>query len=425
MNKVLLIARWEFITTVTRRAYIFAVIAMPLFYGGMIALGGVAGRSASTTAGRIPTAIVDRAHVLNLAAAQEQASRRDRDAAADPLAAFANPAAPTPVVEYGDLDTALAALRARTVATVFVLDADYVTSGGLAVYTRDASVFSQQADRQRQAQIVDAIRVGLLQPLLGRDALARAYAPAARVRRLRLNAAGAAEPITDAAGLGPFAGSLGVILILTMSVFFSAGFLVQATIEDRQSRMIEILFSSVDPQQLVMGKILGLGGAGLLQVAIYVGLVIVPGATLLALFQISLAKLALSLAYCAIAYLLFACLMMWTGMIGRTSQESAQMSALWMLAAASPLFFMANIGAAPNGWVARTLSFVPLTSPVTMMLRVASTDVPAADIVVTLVIGIAAIYGALRGAARIFRAAALMYGKRPTLPEVVRWLRAA
>jgi len=202
MNKVLLIARWEFIATVTRRAYIFAVIAMPLFYGGMIALGGLAGRSASTNAGRIPTAIVDRAHVLNLAAAAEQASRRDRDAAADPLATFANLAAPTPLVEYGDLDTALAALRARTVATVFVLDADYVTSGGLAVYTRDASVFSQQADRQRQAQIVDAIRVGLLQPLLGRDALARAYAPAASVRRLRLNAAGAAEPITDAAGLG-------------------------------------------------------------------------------------------------------------------------------------------------------------------------------------------------------------------------------
>jgi ABC-type uncharacterized transport system ATPase subunit len=71
------------------------------------------------------------------------------------------------------------------------------------------------------------------------------------------------------------------------------------------------------------------------------------------------------------------------------------------------------------------LSFVPLTTPVMMMLRIASADVPAADIVVSMVIGGAAIYLALRGAARIFRAAALMYGKRPTLPEVVRWLRAA
>jgi ABC-2 type transport system permease protein len=425
MNKVLLIARWEFITTVTRRAYIFAVIAMPLLYGGMVALAALAGRSATTNAGRVPTAIVDKAHVIDLAAAGAEASRRDRDATPDPLAGPANSAPPTPLVAYGDLESALTALRARTVATVYELDADYVTTGGVSVYTRDAGLFSQQAERQRLVQVADAIRVGLLQPVLGGDALARAYAPAARIKRLRLNATGTPEPVTDPSGLGPFAGSLGVMLILTMAIFFSAGFLVQATIEDRQSRMIEILFSSVDPLELVLGKILGLGGAGLLQVAIYIGLIIVPGATLLAIFQVSMAKLALSFVYFVIAYLLFACLMMWTGMIGRTSQESGQMSAMWVLAAASPMFFIASIGAAPNGWLARGLSFVPLTSPVTMLIRIASSDVPAADIVISIGIGALSIYGALRGAARIFRAAALMYGKRPTLPEIVRWLRAA
>ena len=306
-----------------------------------------------------------------------------------------------------------------------MLDADYVATGGISVYTLDAGLFSQQADRQRQGQVADAIRAGLLHPVLDGDALARAYAPAARIQRLRLNASGVPEPVTDPSGLGPLAGALGVMLILTMAIFFSAGFLVQATIEDRQSRTIEILFSSVDPLQLVLGKILGLGGAGLLQVAIYIGLIIVPGATLLAIFQVSLAKMALSVVYFAIAYLLFACLMMWTGMIGRTSQESGQLSALWMLAAASPMFFMASIGAAPNGWLSRVLSFVPLTSPVTMLIRIASSDVPLADIAISIVIGAVSIYGALRGAAQIFRAAALMYGKRATLPEIVRWLRVA
>ena len=425
MNKVLLIARWEFITTVTRRAYIFAVIAMPLLYGGMVALAGLAGRSASTNAGRVPTAIVDQAHVLDLAAARAEASRRDRDATPDSLAGFGAALPPTPLVEYGDLEAALAALRARTVATVYVLAADYVVTGDISSYTRDAGMFSQQADRQRQAQVADAIRAGLLQPVLASDALARVYAPASRIKRLRLNASGAPEPVTDPSGLGPFAGALGVMLILTMAIFFSAGFLVQATIEDRQSRMIEILFSSVDPLQLVLGKIVGLAGAGLLQVAIYIGLIIVPGATLLAIFQVSLLKMALSVVYFAIAYVLFACLMMWTGMIGRTSQESGQMSALWMMAAASPMFFIASIGAAPNGWLSRTLSFVPLTSPVTMLIRIASADVPPADIAISIAIGVVAIYGALRGAARIFRAAALMYGKRATLPEIDRWLRVA
>jgi ABC-2 type transport system permease protein len=425
VKKALLVARWEFTTTVTRRAYMFAVIAMPLFYGGMLALAGLAGRSASTSAGRVPTAIVDKAHIVNLEAAREEAARRDRDGAADSVPALGSLVPQTPLVDYADLDDALAALRERKVATVFVLDADYVSTGGITVYTRDAGVFAQQADRQRQAQVADAIRAGLLRPVLPDETVARAYAPAARLKRMRLTAQGAFEPSSDPAGLGPFAGSLGVFLLFTMSIFFSAGFLGQATIEDRQSRMIEILLSSVEPNELVLGKILGLGGAGLLQVGIYVALVIVPGATLFALFQIPLAKLVLSIAYYVLGYLLFACLMTWTGMIGRTPQESGQLSALWVFAAASPMFFLANISAAPNGPLARTLSVLPLTSPVTMMLRIAITEVPAGDIAASMGIDIVAIYLALRVAAKIFRGAALMYGKRPTLPEIIRWLRAA
>ena len=60
MKKALIVAKWEFITTVTRGAYIFAVIALPVFYGGMFALAGLAGRSAVTATSRAPVAIVDR-----------------------------------------------------------------------------------------------------------------------------------------------------------------------------------------------------------------------------------------------------------------------------------------------------------------------------------------------------------------------------
>ena len=425
MKKALLVARWEFTRTVTRRAYIFAVIAMPLFYGGMVALAALAGRSASTNAGRIPTAIVDKAHIVNLEAAREEAARRDRDGAADPGLAIGNIVPQAPLVDYVDFDAALAALRERKVATVFVLDADYLNTGAITVYTRETSVFAQQADRQRQAQVADAIRTGLLRPVLPDETLARAYAPAARLKRMRLTAQGTFEPAGDSTGLGPFAGSFGVFLLFSLSIFFSAGFLGQATIEDRQSRMIEILLSSIEPDELVLGKILGLGGAGLLQVGIYVALVIVPGATVFALFQVPMAKLALSIGYYIVGYLIFACLMTWTGMIGRTAQESGQLSALWMFAAASPMFFIANIGAAPNGPLARGLSLFPLTSPVTMMLRIASSDVPAGDVAASMGIDIVAIYLALRAAAKIFRGAALMYGKRPTLPEIIRWMRAA
>jgi ABC-2 type transport system permease protein len=434
MKKALIIAKWEFITTVTRRTYIFAVIAMPLFYIAIGSVAALSARSASTTAGRIPTALVDRTGIVDVAFASALASRRDDTNVGDVVAALSSgsrsdiaaAAAGGPsvggLVAYDDLDAAVAALRAQKVGAVYVVDADYLKTGDITAYAREGGLFTQQSDRRRDTQIADAIRASLLKKSLSGDELARAYAPAGTVKRMRVTARG----IEDSGGfgaLGPFAGTMGVTLLLTMSIFFSAGVLQQATAADRQNRIIEILLSSVDSDQLLVGKVMGLGGAALLQVAIYIGLIIVPGATVFALFQVPLGKVAIALAYFVVGYLLFACLMAGTGMLGRTSQESAQLSALWTLTAMSPWFFIQNVGTFPNGPIARALSFFPLSSPVTMMLRLGMTDVPLTDILLSLAIDVVAIYVTFRSASHIFRTASLMYGKRATLPEFVRWLR--
>jgi ABC-2 type transport system permease protein len=440
MRKALIVARWEFITTVTRGAFIFAVVAMPLFYGGMLVLAGLAGRSAATSNSRAPVAVVDGAHVIDLAAAAERAEGRNkmRDEAMDEMIAVAarrsaaaaalarEAAAPTtPLVPYSDMNRALDDLRAHKVATVFALDANYLANGLITTYSRDGGLFSQSGDRQRQNQVADAIRASLLQPALSGDALDRAYAPATNVKRMVLDRTGQFHQSTDTTGLGPIAGSFGIFMLLTMAIFFSAGFLQQATIADRQNKMIEILWSSVEPDQLVLGKLVGLGGAGLLQVGVYLALVILPGAALFSLFQVPLLKLLLSVIFFVLGFLVFACLMTGTGMIGRTAQESAQLSTIWILFAAAPWFFIANIGAAPNGLLARALSFFPLTSPIAMMMRLSSVDVALPEVLAVIAVDILAIYLIFRGAAKIFRASALMYGKRPTLPDLVRWLRAA
>ena len=263
---------------------------------------------------------------------------------------------PAPLAEYADLDRALADLRAHTVSGVFVVEPDYLSSGRITAFSNDTGLLSLPAARRRQTQVGDAIRATLLHRALSGDALARAYAPAANVTRMQVDAQGVVSPDVASAA-GPFAGSFGVFFVLTMAIFFSAGFLQQATVEDRQNRMIEILLSSLDTDELLVGKMLGLGGAGLLQVAIYLVLLIVPGILVLALIQVSIAKLALSVVYFVIGYTLFASLMAGTGMLGRTAQESAQLSAIWTLTAASPMFFLAAISASPNGMlVARAVA---------------------------------------------------------------------
>jgi ABC-2 type transport system permease protein len=323
------------------------------------------------------------------------------------------------------VDGALAALRAHAVSAVYVVEADYLATGRITSYGRDAGLFSIPAERRRVVQLADAIRASLLRRTVAGDLLTRTYAPATNVTRMKMDNSGRVEAYGPFAGtFGPFAGGFGVFFLLTLSIFFSAGFLQQATLEDRQNRMMEILLSSLDMDELLAGKILGLGGAGLLQVLIYLLLVILPGMTFVAMFQVSLASIALSFVYFLIGYTLFACLMTGTGALGRTAQESAQLSALWTLTAASPLFFLAALSAAPNGLLARALSFFPLTLPVTMLMRLSSGEVPTADILLSIAIGTAAIYAALRGASKVLRATTLMYGKRPTLPELVHWLRA-
>ena len=429
VRKALLIARWEFKTAVMRRAYLIAVVALPLLFGGIGAVSAFTTRAAAVGAVGTPIALVDRAGLVDLPFAESQAAHREefRTAAAQSSAIGAAIAAiPLPsIAPYANVESAIADLTARKVSAVYVVEADYLATGRLTAYSRDIGIFGQPAANQRANQIGDAIRASLLKNGLSGDELARAYAPAVAINRVSIDSSGKVSDASDASGFGRFAGSFGVFMLLTMSIFFSAGFLQQATIEDRQNRVFEVLLSSADANELLAGKILGLGGAGLLQVAIYVVLLIIPSATVLAVVEVSLGRLALSLVYCALGYLLFSSFMILTGMIGRTPQESAQMSAFWTMAAISPMFFVVSIAAAPNGWLARGLSFFPLSGPVTMLLRLSASEVPIVDIVASLLIGVVSVSLSLRATARIFRAATLMYGKRPNLPELIRWLKEA
>ena len=424
MNKALLIARWEFLATVSRRAYIFSVVAMPLLFGVIGAIPIFSARSAATSSADVPVALVDPGAIVDLELAAQLAAERARERSG-PATPDLVATRPTELSKYVELPPALADLHARKVVAVYALAPDYLASGKIAVYGQAGSLFAQAFANQRQTQVADAIRASLLRTELSGDALARAYAPTARLERFSIDAAGQPAPDDAAGALGPFAGSFVVLILLTMSIFFSAGFLQQGTVEDRQNRVMEILLSSVTAEQLLVGKLLGLGAAGLLQVGLYVVLVIVPGTTVLSFINVPLGGVAISLLYFAFGYTLFACLMAGFGMIGRTQQETAQLSALWTLASVSPMWFIMAITTAPNGLTARVLSFFPLTSPVTMIIRLSVGGVPWTDIAVSSVILVITIYFAIHGAARIFRAATLMYGKRPNLPELIRWLKAA
>ena len=421
MSKVWAISKREFLATVTRKGYLFALFGLPLiFFGGFFAASMISRetlRDSQTNRG--PAGVVDRARILDFSLGT--APRETSATAALPLSSQGTP---PELLAYDDLDEALADLREGDLSAVFLLEADYLQSGDIVAYSLAKGLFSQLAPTGR-GRLNSLLRASLASGRLEEAALARILTPG-RFKEMQLSKEGQIQPQGSfLKRIGRFVGPFSMFFLLTMSIFMSSGYLLQGIAEEKQNRVIEILLSSVTPTQLLMGKMLGLGGAGLLQVAFYLVLVFLPASLILTLMTLSPGQILLSVVYVALGYLLFASLMAATGLLGSTSQESQQLSMIWTMTSMIPMFLVASLMQQPHSWLARSLSFFPLTAPVTMLLRLSTGEVPATDVLISTAVLILGIVLAVKGASRLIRTASLMYGKRPRLGEIYRWLKEA
>jgi ABC-2 type transport system permease protein len=195
--------------------------------------------------------------------------------------------------------------------------------------------------------------------------------------------------------------------------------------EEKENRVIEILLSSVTTNQLLAGKVIGLCGAGLTQIAIWISIIVAPAAFVFPFLDLRWSQLVVAAIFFPLGFLLFGTLMGGTGALGNNLKESQQASLVWTMSSIVPVFFMHILLSEPNGTFARVLSYIPITAPITIMLRVGATRVPWWDITLSGVILFASLFVFVRLAAKLFRMGTLMYGKRPSVVEIVRWLKAS
>jgi ABC-2 type transport system permease protein len=426
MSKVWVIAKREFWVTVTRKGYIFAVVGMPLLFGTIFGISFLTSGNLeqSIKSGSEPIAVVDRSHTLDFELTASLEPARESPTAATEVLQKAAGGRPSSIVPYTDMTAAIRDLKDGKLSAVYLIESDYMSTGKIVAYSPERGIFSDLATPDR-SRLYDLIRASLVKGHIDGETRERVLAPG-RLKQMKVSKQGDVENANDAfQKAARFFGPFSMFLLLTMSIFFSSGYLLQGIAEEKQNRVIEVIWASVDPMELLTGKIIGLGAAGLLQVALYASMLLLPAVTVFALFQVSVAGLILSLVYFILGYLLFAGLMAGTGILGNSPQESGQLSAFWTLLSMIPMFLLAPISEAPNSWLARGLSWFPLTAPVTMLLRITSGHIPWADVGISIVILLVSIYLAVRGAAKMFRAAALMFGKRPGLGEILRWLREA
>jgi ABC-2 type transport system permease protein len=328
-------------------------------------------------------------------------------------------------VLYPDEEQAKDALLAKDIKEYFVIPADYLSNGVITRYTMSREVVPST---KTTGQITDFLLSNLLAGEVSPQVMERVKTPLL-LASIRLDETGEIAPGQDV--VSSYVVPIVFATLFIISIMFSSGFLFQSVTEEKENRVIEILLSSVSSGQLMVGKVLGLGTAGLIQVAVWFMTFVIfsrvaPGIIpALGALSVPASLIGWGLVYFILGYLLLAALYAGVGSIGATAREGQGWSTIFTLPAICPLWFNYFLINSPEGAVSRALTFFPLTSPVAAMMRLASHAISAWEIALSLIILIGSIVLTMWVAAKVFRAFLLMYGKRPALREIIRYVREA
>ncbi|MEP7028427.1 MAG: ABC transporter permease [Candidatus Eisenbacteria bacterium] len=402
--RVRTIALREFLTTVRRKAFVLTIVLMPLyvvFAGTMGALPSMLARH--STVARV-VGVVDPAQVLGASPGRTMAMD------AEWQARF-----------FATMEEATKAFDAGQVRSILRVEPDYLASGrtsqyrqagGLITSRREGPPLSEFRRRRLLAARVDsALVLRVLDPVVDSVFVA--------------TPAGGFEREDTARRLLLLFVPLGFGFILAIGIFTAGGYLLQGLGEEKESRILESLLAMVTPDELLAGKLLGLGSASLILVLVWGSLGSISIALQAAKLSIGAGTYLIAAFYFLVGYFFFASFMLGVGSLISNYQEANQWAALISFSAMLPFFLLTTIVDQPQGLVATVLSIFPWTAPVTMMMRLPSGGVPAWQLALSMSLLLACTMLMVRLSARVFRTGLLLYGKTPNLPEILRWIRSS
>ena len=357
MRKVWIIARHEYVINVRRTGFIIMTALVPIL--------GIVGLLAMTFFGGQVPAFLE----------SQFSSTPKHVGIVDELGDF-TPILPDYHARYtlfAKQQTGREAIETGEITTLLIIPESYMESGEVMIISK-GSAFSAAAlenlSEVRQFFVDHLLRGQQVQPAL-RERLADPIQP------VLVSLGDEGEP--EGGELSTFLSImvpyfLAIMLIVT--ILFASGYLLRGVSEEKTSRVIELLLSSVSAKELLAGKVLGLGALGLTQVMVWLASVLVLGSIASTLNGWSIPLMSrpevfvLGLVYYLLGFLMYAVLMGSVGALGTTMQESQQMASIFSLMAAIPMFFAGFVFANPNMLVIRILSWFPFTAPTAMLLRI-------------------------------------------------------
>ena len=215
------------------------------------------------------------------------------------------------------------------------------------------------------------------------------------------------------------------MMLIWIGTMTSSQHLLMTTIEEKSNRVMELLLSAVSPMQLMLGKILGMGGVGLLIVGIYSSVGIAAIIAFAAAQYIDWTDVVYLFVFYFMAYFMIASIMAAVGSAVSDIREANTLVTPVMMIVMVPLFLWFPISNAPNGNIATAFSFIPPAIPFVMILRLAADEgvehwwqIPA-----SIIWGYICVIGMIWFAAKVFRVGVLMYGKPPSPLQLIKWAR--
>jgi ABC-2 type transport system permease protein len=330
------------------------------------------------------------------------------------------------LIPFASGEEATQALIHKDISEYIVIPADYTSSGTIQRYTLAKEL------------VIPPVTAHLIESFLTWNLL-RGEVPPEVIASIVTPLGIEVTRLDESGDIAREQGSIGSIivpaifaLLLSFALMLGATSLISGLGEEKESRLIEVLFSSVSVRQLLIAKVLALGTAGLLQVTVW----LISAPLLLRLasstfggflsnIQLPANFILLGIVYFILGYLLFAILSVTVGGISSSVSEAQSLAMFYVMMLFVPLWFAGLMISFPNNPIWVVLSIFPLTAPVQVMLRLGVSDVPAWQIVTSIALLGISICAGLFFSPKVFRTFMLMYGKRPRLAEIIQGLKTA
>lgn len=224
-----------------------------------------------------------------------------------------------------------------------------------------------------------------------------------------------------------------MLLLILMPILLHGMDMARSIIEEKSSRIFEVMLAVARPEESLAGKLLGTGAVGLTQIAVWAAMgAFASGSVALAAtvggkldFHLSFAEIAFFVIYFVLGFLFYSAIFSGLGATCETAQDLQMYASLIVVPVWLALFAVMNVISHPGSPWNVAASLIPITSPFVMVPRLSIETVPAWQTAASLAILIASLWIALRLSTRLYRTGILMYGKRATLPEILRWLRSS